>query len=336
MAGLPLQGGDGTGLQQEQPLCLDGPLHVLRPTQCAFRLEGQQPQASGGGRVQAGCSCPLRVHGVPSQSGTAIRNDFDRLFPHVSLQHLEFRPGEHEAIGADLAGNQGRSQAVDGLDHHPLRVAADRIDGKEHARDVRGDQLLHHDRHCRGAMLDMVVHPVKDRPIGEQRDPTGADAVENGLSSADVEKCLSLAGKRRMGLILGRGAGSHGIGPMRALRLPRGDDGPFDGRGSRAADSRCRSRAARVCALPICSAPDRPQRRAKGPYFPARIDKLLKGRGRDAEAPRDGEPRRQQRTEISPLAAHAGHVFSLHPIERNDQRERFSHDNRRAVLQPDR
>ena len=154
----------------------------------------------------------------------------------------------------------------------------------------------------------MFVHPVKDRPIGKQRNPTGADASENGLPTADIEEGLALTGKdrREAGPRRWRWSARHTTASCPVTATPRRRPVPRPAVAARQSGARgparrghapCRSAGA---LFPPC--------RPKRIHFRARIDELSKGVGRQAEAGRHGKPRHPHPGEIGRLTTHAWRV----------------------------
>ena len=94
---------------------------------------------------------------------------------------------------------------------------------------VGADHLLHAHRQGDRGVIEALILPVADGPIGEQRGEAALAGGEQLLRAADVEERLLLPGEARPGQVLCGGAAAHGhIDPGRFTRphqfLIRGHD----------------------------------------------------------------------------------------------------------------
>ncbi len=168
---------------------------------------------------------------------------------------LARRPVDHRLAGAplgidhlDLLGAQGTAQhaaealPVGGLvdvelvhvdrtldhvladapgtgDEHRVLEAGLGVDREHHARacEVRADHLLHADREGDLEVVEALVDPVGDRPVGEQRGLAAAHGIQQQCRPAHVQVALVLAGEARRRQVLGRGraADRHRQSPRR-------------------------------------------------------------------------------------------------------------------------
>ena len=178
---IPLQGGDRPGLEQEDLPPGDGPLDVLGALQVYFQAAGQLVEPAGVALERGG---PL----VPALG-----------------------PLQREGLGVGLAGDELLAGPADEIAGHMGVAAGDRICCEQHARDIRLDQPLHHDRDL-VMLIESLGLAVGLHALAPPRSSHSVDRVADFLVGAHVEDCLELAGERCLGGVLAQGRGSDGKG----------------------------------------------------------------------------------------------------------------------------
>ena len=126
------------------------------------------------------------------------------------------------AIGRDDPADDPLAQAPGGFDEHQVTVAADRIDGEDHAGGVGGDQGLDDDRHGRAVAVQPAGATVVEGGGAVERGPAGEHRVEHGVESRHVQQGGVLAGERGAGAVLGGGGGADSDGSFAGALAQRG------------------------------------------------------------------------------------------------------------------
>ncbi|MPN18950.1 hypothetical protein SDC9_166315 [bioreactor metagenome] len=76
-------------------------------------------------------------------------------------------------------------------------------------------------------MIEPVLQPVNDSPVGEQRGPALLDMAQNGVPADDIQISVLLPGKGGIRQVFRGGAGAHGIGLLFSQPSEIAGDGGF-------------------------------------------------------------------------------------------------------------
>lgn len=152
----------------------------------------------------------------------------DRFGP--ALAQVSLRP-QVVGLGPGLAEGGPVVVARYGGCHH----GGDRVESKEHARDLGRDHLLDHDRQGDLRRVNTPLGAVGNGAGRPQAGPAPANGRQQQFLSHHVQVGLLLPGKTGLGQILGGGGRAHGdgagqgeIGLSDGLRHTRGDLAPLE------------------------------------------------------------------------------------------------------------
>ena len=127
---------------------------------------------------------------------------------------------EHvELVGIDGALHDAFTKAICAGDQDGVGETRFGIDREHHARagEIGAHHLLHAHRQGHLRVIEAVMHPVDDGPVGEQRRVAAPHGVEQHRLAVNVEERLLLSRETRLREIFGRCAAAHGhvaIGPV--------------------------------------------------------------------------------------------------------------------------
>ena len=156
----------------------------------------------------------------------------DALEPHHLLvrQHSAVLPlglvddlavADLVGVGVHQAGDQGLSQAEGGVDGRHLPAGRDGIGREQDPRRLREDHLLDDHGELDLTMIEAVLEAVGHGPLGEERGPALADALQDRRLPDDVQVRLVLAREGGRRQILRRRAGADREGPRSPPNLER-------------------------------------------------------------------------------------------------------------------
>ena len=212
----------GTGLGRI--VGLDGHRHAGQVQD--FRVGHHQSAPVGQGHV----------HVLGGGFGIVGVDHLDGLFPglfHDDGLETKGQGGlEHVVlVRAHRALHHVFSQAPGPGDVHGVLEPGLGVYGEHHSRagQVRAHHLLHADGQGDGEVVEALVHPVGDGPIGEERCEAALAGLHELFRSVDVQVGFLLARERRVGQVLGRGRGAHGHVAVRAVFFLQPLVGVFDG-----------------------------------------------------------------------------------------------------------
>src|SRR4029079_19615314 len=103
-----------------------------------------------------------------------------------------------EVVGGRLAADDGEPEPPARLDRGHARVAADRVAGEEHDRDLSVDHRLHRDAHRGLLPAPAAGRPIADRAGRVEARPAVAHRVADVLQSPDPQEALLLSGEGRV------------------------------------------------------------------------------------------------------------------------------------------
>ena len=126
-----------------------------------------------------------------------------------------------ELVGIHRALHHHLAQAVRRGDEHHAVEARLGVEREQHARRalVAAHHPLHAGRQRDVRMREALVHAIGDRAVVVERRKYLTYCMEYVVYSTDIKKCFLLAGKRRVGQVLGGGRRPHREGRVR--RRPR-------------------------------------------------------------------------------------------------------------------
>ena len=182
----------------------DRPLHVLRrplgrldrgrlPADVAHLVVAQARGLRQLGRQR-------REHGAAAiRLARAGQHRPDELGAHPALQDAPAVPLDGPVVGRHLPRHHRLAQAPVGLQHQPVTVPGDRVEGERHAGRPRVHQLEHADRKVVGAQR---ARPAEPAPVLKR-----VRRVPACPALGDVAEHLVEAGHAQVGLVLPGEAG---------------------------------------------------------------------------------------------------------------------------------
>ena len=208
------QRGDRPALDDPEVIVGQAPFDVLGTTEVRFDPPAQprEPHDLGIGQrrlpltLRFDCLLvrPARRRGV---NGKLLGGN--RLRDELAVAH-------RVDVGVHQPGDHGLAQAEACLHGDDLPVEGDRV-GREHDPGRLGeDHLLHDHRHANVPVVKAVAQAVGHGPLGEERGPASGHVPENRRRTHDVQVRVVLPRERCRRQILGRRAGSDGVGGVLA------------------------------------------------------------------------------------------------------------------------
>ena len=194
-----IQRGDRPGLHDGKSSVHTTPLDVLG------RAEGSLDLLADGGKFSQLTVCEGR-------GGLDVRFGFPVAQP----------PGE----GRFASGHQFLAQSHHCLDDTGEPVGGHGVGGKQYARNLRGNHLLHHHGDGHILVAEAVFHAVRNRPVVVQRGETIHHSAGD-VGGPYVQVAVLLPRKGGVGQVLRRGRRTHGkedvrgIGRQSRLKLPQ-------------------------------------------------------------------------------------------------------------------
>ena len=239
------QRGDRPALDDLEAIVDQAPFDVLGVAEVRFDPPSQLREPHDLRIGQRGLALPrqvdrlfLRPAGGQGLDGELLGRD--GLRDDLAVPHLV-------GVGVHQAGDQGLTEAEDGLHGDDLPVARDGVGSEEDAGRLREDHLLHDHGHVDLPVVEAVPQAVGHRPLGEQRGPAPADVLQDRRGPHDVQVRVLLAREGGRRQVLCRCTRSDRVGRVlpepgeRAGDLSRQivrDGDPFE----RAADLRAERR----------------------------------------------------------------------------------------------
>ncbi len=137
-----------------------------------------------------------------------------------------------ELVGIDGSLNDHLAQPVRRRDENCVAKTGFGINGENNSggRQIGPYHFLNADRERNRHMVEPLVDPVGDGPVGEKGGKTTLARVDQLFFSPDVQKSLLLSGKAGVGKVLGGSRTPHGhVGffPVLIAQLPVGRDNFF-------------------------------------------------------------------------------------------------------------
>ncbi len=210
-----------TGLHDEHfaALAVLGPLHVHRAAIVALDGAGPPRQSQNFAVVEhERAALDLgRRHVARRAVALACIDHFpllaaDRLFNDRGERGVgEERLEDLILVGIDGALHDVFAEPPGGVDDHDLVEARLGVD-REHdagAGEIRAHHVLDADRQRDFLVIEALGLPIGDGAVGEQRSVAALAGVEQRGRAANIQERFLLAGKARVGQILGGGARSH-------------------------------------------------------------------------------------------------------------------------------
>ena len=111
---------------------------------------------------------------------------------------------DEEEVRVHRTRDEPLPQPADRVDRRAAARAGDRIGGEEDASDIGVDHALDDDGEPHCELVDPMRRAVRDGSLVEQRGPTPAHGVEDGVVPFDVEDRVLLTREARVGQILSR------------------------------------------------------------------------------------------------------------------------------------
>ena len=110
----------------------------------------------------------------------------DRLGDDLAVAHLE-------DVRVHQAGDQGLAEAEAGLHGGDLPVGRDGVGCEQDASHLRKDHPLHGHSHRDPPLIQTIAQAIDDGPLGEERGPAQADALEDRGWPHDIQIGVLLA-----------------------------------------------------------------------------------------------------------------------------------------------
>ncbi len=208
------QRGDRPTLDDPEVVVHQAPLDVLRAAEVRLDPPAEPHEPQDLLVRQRRALPPPRVdlhlpRAAAGQGPEGARLGGDRLGDDPVVPH-------GEDVRVHQAGDQGLAEPEAGVHRGGPPVARDGVGREEDAGRVGEGHPLDDHGHADRAVVDAVVPPVGDGPLGEQRGPAPADVPEDLRRAHDVQIAVLLAGEGGRRQVLRRGAGADGVGVVRA------------------------------------------------------------------------------------------------------------------------
>src|SRR5215213_10480276 len=132
---------------------------------------------------------------------------------------------ENVMIWRHETGNDGFAKPTRRVNHDRVAVAADRVSGEHHARDLSVDHVLHDDGDLDIFWADTNLAAVCDSAFSPQGRPAPLYRIDQLRCAGDIEVGVLLTGKSGPWQVLGGRAGAHCYWAGCHVRVSVGDLG---------------------------------------------------------------------------------------------------------------